>query len=356
MRSPVRVVVGVAILVAAVAAGIVLQPEGSGQAVETDAMARTAVVPTETVEVTRRDLSEEVKLTGTVQFEEARALPIDADGLITSAPQQDDIVRPGDELIRINDEPVTLAEGSVPLYRQLRRVGRFEVDEANDKLGLQEGEDVAQLQRFLLSKGFDDEGRLEPDGIFGLTTERAVKAWQKDVGVPATGKVDRSQLVFVDGPLRVDAAPEVGMRFDQVTVGAVTPSVQFEVTNRQRPFFAEGTQVSIESDAGVAPGIVTSLKRTTGADGSARHAVKVEFVSDAPAEVETTEIVSSRVLAENVTTVPVRALVALAEGGWAVQVETATGLELTGVELGTVVDGIAEIEGLDEGTLVVVPA
>ena len=355
MSRRIGTVVGLMILVAAVAAGIMLRPDGS-EAVETNATARNAVVPTETVEVSRRDLSEEVKLTGTVSHGEARPLPIEADGLVTSAPSQNDVVRPGDELIRINDRPVTLAEGSVPLYRELRRVGRFEVDEAGDKLGLQEGDDVAQLQRFLLAEGFDDEQRLEADGIFGITTERAVKAWQKELGVPATGKVDRSQLVFVEGPLRVDSAPEVGMRFDQVSVGAVTPSVHFEVTNRQRPFFAEGTRVSIVSDAGDSAGVVASLKRTTGADGSARHEVKVEFVADAPADVETAEVVSTRILAEDVTTVPVRALVALAEGGWAVQVETDAGLELTAVELGTVIDGFAEIEGLDDGTPVVVPA
>ncbi len=356
MSGRIRVAVGLALVLAATAAGILLWPDANGAEVETSATARTAMVPTETIEVTRRDLSEEVKLTGTVSHGEANSLPIDADGLVTSAPSQDDIVQPGDELIRIDDRPVTLAEGSVPLYRELRRIGRYEVDEAGDRLGLQEGEDVAQLQRFLLSKGFDDEERLEADGIFGITTERAVKAWQKDLGVPATGKVDRSQLVFVDGPRRVDAAPEVGMRFDQVTVGAVTPSIQLEVSSRQRPFFTEGTSVSIESDAGEAPGIVTELKRTTGADGSTRHAVTVEFVADAPAGLETTDVVSTRILAENVTTVPVRALVALAEGGWAVQVETDDRLQLTAVDLGTVVDGMAEIDGLDEGTLVVVPA
>lgn len=356
MSGRIRVALGLTLVLAATAAGILLRPDGDSEAVETGAAARTAMVPTETVEVTRRDLSEEVKLTGTVSHGEAHSLAIEADGLVTSAPAQDDIVRPGDELIRINDRPVTLAEGSVPLYRELRRIGRFELDEAGDKLGLQEGEDVAQLQRFLLSKGFDDEERLEADGIFGITTERAVKAWQKDIGVPATGKVDRSQLVFVDGPLRVESAPDVGMRFDQVTVGAVTPSIELEVTSRQRPFFTEGTRVSIESDAGEAAGLVTEAKRTTGADGSARHAVKVEFVAEAPTDVETTDVVSTRVLAENVTTVPVRALVALAEGGWAVQVEADDRLQLTAVELGTVVDGMAEIDGLEEGTLVVVPA
>jgi len=282
MSRRIGTAVGLLILVAAVAAGFVLRPDGS-EAVETSAAARNAVVPTETVEVSRRDLTEEVKLTGTVSHGEARPLPVEAEGLVTSAPSQDDVVGPGDELIRINDRPVTLAEGSVPLYRELRRVGRFEVDEAGDKSGLQEGEDVAQLQRFLLAEGFDDEERLEADGIFGITTERAVKAWQKELGV-------------------------------------------------------------------------TSLKRTTGADGSARHEVKVEFVADAPTDVETAEVVSTRILADDVTTVPVRALVALAEGGWAVQVETDAGLQLTAVELGSVVDGFAEIDGLDDGTPVVVPA
>lgn len=355
MSGRIRLATGLVLVAIAVAAGVIVQQNRSHEAVETTAPARNAVVPTDTVEVTRRDLSEEVTLTGTLSHGEARPLPIEVDGLVTSTRAQDDIVEPGDELLRVDDRPVTLAEGSVPLYRELRRVGRFEIDEANDKLGLQEGEDVAQLQRFLLSKGFDDEERLDADGIFGITTERAVKAWQKDVGLAATGRVDRSQLVFVDGPRRIDSSPEVGMRFDHVSVGEVEPTIRFNVSNRQRPFFAEGTQVSIESDAGEAAGVVTSLKRATGPDGSTQHEVVVEFVSSAPSDVETADVVSTRVLAENVTTIPVRALVALAEGGWAVQIETETGLELTAVELGKIVDGVAEIGGLDEGDTVVVP-
>lgn len=356
MRRRIAGSLGLICVAAAIAAGAIYLQGDSDESVETNSASRTAVVPTETVQVTRRDLTEDVGLTGTPNYGDPVVLPIDADGLVTSAPAANDVLGPGDELIRIDNRPITLAKGTTPLYRELLRVGRYDTDEAGDRLGLQEGDDVIQLQQFLIDAGFNDEDRLEVDGIFGLTTERSVKAWQRDVGLPATGKVDRSQLVFVREPVRVDAAPAVGTRFDQVSVGGVKPVVQFNVTSRQRPFFDEGIEVTIESDAGDLAGVVTSVKRTTGADGSTAHAVQVDFVDETvPADTETVKVISTRMRAENVTTVPVRALVALAEGGWAVQVETAAGLELTAVALGEVIDGIAEIEGIDEGTDVVVP-
>ncbi|MDW3175951.1 MAG: peptidoglycan-binding domain-containing protein [Acidimicrobiia bacterium] len=357
MKRPIYTLLALVGLVSLIGGTIWLLQMRSTETVEASVGARTAVLPTDTVEVTRRDLTEEVELNGTLSYGEPFALPIDADGIVTDPPSQDDVIEPGSTLIHVDNRPIVLAHGSVPLYRELRRVGRFEVDDAGDKLSLQEGDDVEQLQRFLLEEGFDDEGRLEVDGVFGITTERAVKDWQRSIERPATGRVDRSQLVFVDGSVRVESAPPIGGRFDQITVGAVRPIVQLDVSARQRAFFAIGAPVSIESDAGVATGTVTVAKRSAGADGSTRYAVEVEFDDESAGRgIESATVTSTRVLANDVTTLPVRALVALAEGGWAVQVEGPTGLQLTGVELGQVVDGIAEIVGLDEGTVVVIPA
>jgi peptidoglycan hydrolase-like protein with peptidoglycan-binding domain len=357
MRDRRRLLIGLLLIGAmAAAAVVVLNGRTTASADETRTEEQTAA-PAETVSVTRRDLREDLSLQGSLSHGDSRQLPIEADGIVTASPEQDTVLQPGDEAIRVDNRPVTLAEGGVPLYRELRGVNGNERDEANDRIGLQEGPDVEQLQRFLIDAGFDDDERLEVDAIFGLTTERAVKAWQKDVGHPATGRIDRSQLVFIDEPVRVESSPLVGSRFDEIRVGMVRPIVTLEVSNRQRPFFQEGTAVSIETDAGVAEGQVTGLKRTTGPDGSTRHSVEIEFSgSGVPTDAETAEVTSTRIIAENVTTVPVRALVALSEGGWALQVESPDGAQLTSVQLGDVVDGIAEITGLDEGTAVVVPS
>lgn len=321
------------------------EPVVSQQAAESDS-----------VVVTRRDLIEEVEINGRVGHGRESTLPIEASGLVTETRASGDVVEPGESLLRVGDRPVTLAEGEQPLYRELRRVSSGERDDAGDKLGLQSGADVEQLQSFLLGAGFDDEGRLETDGTFGLTTQRAVKAWQRSVGHPATGKVDRSQLVFAAGELRIESMPLVGESFSEVTVTADVPTVTVSVTDKQRSFFGIGDEVTLTSTAGGTQGAVVSQKRTVGDDGSTRYEIEIE-ISDpvALAGSESVKVSATKTEASDVLVVPVRALIALAEGGWAVQVDGPSGSTLTGVELGSVVDGLAEISGIDEGATVVVP-
>jgi multidrug efflux pump subunit AcrA (membrane-fusion protein) len=61
--------------------------------------------------------------------------------------------------------------------------------------------------------------------------------------------------------------------------------------------------------------------------------------------------------AENVLAVPVEALLALSEGGYAVEVADESGVtHLVPVTVGVFADGMVEIEGdIDAGTRVVVP-
>ena len=55
----------------------------------------------------------------------------------------------------------------MPMYRDLRL--------ESPRL---EGYDVAQLQQFLITLGFDDDGAMTADGVFGTTTRNAVRDWQ----------------------------------------------------------------------------------------------------------------------------------------------------------------------------------
>ena len=63
------------------------------------------------------------------------------------------------------------------------------------------------------------------------------------------------------------------------------------------------------------------------------------------------------VVAEDALLVPASALLALAEGGFAVEVPTPDGTRLVAVDVGEVLDGRAEISGRDiaEGSQVVIP-
>ena len=354
-RSASILVTLVAIVVGAIFVIPKVQPGNDEVAAQTDS--DVSSTKTETVQVNKQNLEEKTTANGNVGHGKTRVLPIAANGVVTEAPEEGALVNPGDIIIRINDRPITLVAGEQPLYRELRRVGSGERDEAGNRVGVQKGPDVEQLQRFLLSEGFTDKDRLEVDGEFGLSTERAVKAWQAEVGHVATGKVDRSQVIFTIGQLRIDKAPSVGDDFTEVVVTGTTPTVSATVTDRQKSFFAIGSTVEVESTKGSTTGTVRSSERTIGDDGSDRHRIEIDLDAGGElGEVEVAKVTATKLISEEVLTVPVRALIALAEGGWAVQVDAADGVALKSVELGVVVDGLAEITGLEEGTEVVVPS
>ena len=92
-------------------------------------------------------------------------------------------------------------------------------------------------------------------------------------------------------------------------------------------------------------------------DESGATTIPVEVVVDGGTGLPTgspVDVVVSIVAATDVLTVPVEAVLALAEGGYAVEVRDGTTTHLVGVELGTFADGFVEITGdVAEGAEVV---
>lgn len=340
-----------ALAVGLIAGGIVLGPalgqDRSNGDTTAGEGATAAVLPTETV--TRGDLIESIDQVGTVGHGLAWDVPIQATGVVTASQERGTIVDPGEPLIHVAGQPVHLAEGSTPLYRELRY-------EALSSRRLK-GDDVAQLQRFLLGQGFDDAGRLEADGEFGRTTQRAVEAWQKDLGREQTGRVDRTQLIFNPGPVRIESAPRVGADFDRLEVTDAAQEVSARFDRDERPFVPVGAEVSLEIDDDESiTGTVTEVNSEVGDDGTAKLAVTIDPHSALPGEVERVTVEASRTRASDALIVPVRAVVALASGGYGLEVATPSGPELRRVELGVVVDDRVEVTGdLAEGDEVHVP-
>ncbi len=258
-------------------------------------------------------------------------------------------------------------------------------------LGVDPGEDVRALEENLMALGFDADGRLFVDDIFNETSAAAVEAWQISLGLEATGEVEDESLVYVPGPSQVttvvtdvgsDASPGIAL-FELTPLRAVETRVvsggvvEEEVTTQRVEVQAEiddrdlldvGTPVDIElpdgtevagevSKVGAVPVIVP-------AQGSqpAQSYVEVTIALADPvdpiwtgADVDV-EVVAE--LAEDVLTVPVSALLALVEGGYAVEVVQPDGTtNLVGVETGMFSDGYVEItgDGLSDGLTVVVP-
>ena len=178
----------------------------------------------DTVGIERGDLTSTSEFTGALGFGESWPLSLTADGIVTGARPLGTVVDFGESLIEIDDHRVFLVEGDVPMFRDLELTSPRVA-----------GEDVAQLQRFLIAQGFDRDGTLEADGVFDSDTRRAVMDWQEATWQQQTGRVTRSQMVFNPEPLRIAGDQRIGAVFEQLEVTAWEPTVTVDVANRDRP-------------------------------------------------------------------------------------------------------------------------
>lgn len=350
------------ILVAAVAVGVWLLADGRSNPNEPAAAASTEApeeATTEIVQVARQDLIESRKIDATLGFGTITPLPIQAEGTVTWAPAQGDLIGHGDLVVRLDNRPVYAVIGATPLYRELRLVPSFERDEANVLVGRQTGLDVAQLQAYLLELGFDDKGRLSVDAEFGPSTDRAVKAWQQSTGHAMTGRVDASQLLFLTSEVRVEGGDPVGQPFTGVSVTSTDTILTAFTDTTARPFFPVGTSVNVPTSGGDVEATVTSSKRTFSQDGGTAQSIQITVPDTPPEQLEpVVTLTGSQTRHDDVLTLPVRALLALTGGGWAVEVPDSSatgGTRLVAVELVDVVDVTAVVTGIEEGDDVVVP-
>lgn len=353
LRSNKKQLLGIGLVAAVIAImvsiGLQLGP-ASGQETDTSEPGTAVEVPLDTVPVERGDLSETKEAVGSVSYGDSWAAPIEPTGVVTKRHETGTVVEPGDSLIWVGNRPVLLAKGETPVYRTMELVaGR-----ASKQL---KGEDVKQLQEFLLSKGFDDKGRLTADGQFGVGTKRAVMAWQVDIGREKTGSVDRSQIAFHPSALRIESAQWIGANFESLSVTEGTQRITADFDNKSRPFLPVGATVELEDGEGNGrTGTITKVAPTIGDDGSQR--LRATITPDQPLSsgLERLNVTASRDVATDALIVPVRAIVALAGGGYAVEVDGPSGQTLTRVELGSVVDDLVEITGeLTESDRIVVP-
>jgi peptidoglycan hydrolase-like protein with peptidoglycan-binding domain len=341
-------------ILAVVALGLVAL--GCSPPVEDPAAAESgSSVDTELVSVTRQDVVEETRTQAAVGFGTRVELPIDAEGLVTWTPSPGSILTSGDMVVEVAGRPVFLVVGESPLYRPLRLVARSERDVAGVRLGPQTGQDVAQLQRFLVDQGFDDKGRLVVDELFGLSTQRAVKAWQTTVGHPATGIVDSSQMVFMTNEVLLQSEFIIGEAFRPVEVTGTGTVLQLNGPTTLRDFFPVGATVDVVAEPAVT-GVVNRSSRVSSDDGGVRQLIDIEVDGVNPNDLgQSVEVVGSAVRATDVLTIPVRALLAMSDGGWQVEVSSGGDVDRVEVVLIDVVGTTAIIDGLDEGTDVVIP-
>lgn len=335
--------------------GVIMASQGD-EPTESTPEADAPVVSSDlaTGEVERRTLTQSKEFNSAVAYGETFALPIAASGTVTRRPEKGSIIEPGQELLRIDNKPVFLAKGVMPMYREMKKT--LDVPVKGQKY--MRGYDVAHLQQFLLAAGFDENGKMTVTGDFDPATEKAVKAWQKSVGLAETGRVDRSQLIIHPNAVRVDSEMRIGSSFESLTVSAVDQTLTFNVASRDRGLIAINGDVDVSaSDGTTVTGTVTALERSIDDQGNSVIKATVQPDQPLPVEVTTAVVTVTDVLAEDAIAVPVRALLAVSQGGFAVELVTPGadgGGRLVRVEVGAVADGWAEVAGeIEPGTQIV---
>jgi peptidoglycan hydrolase-like protein with peptidoglycan-binding domain len=356
---------------------------GTGQASGAGGGSRVATAP-----VVRTSLANTVQVSGALGFAGSYTVANQMQGTAyTALPPPGQVVRRGHRLYEVDGSPVVLLYGPRPEWRDLF-------------LGVTPGPDVAQLDANLIALGYATPATLTVSDTFTAATSFAVQRWQAALGVTVTGVVPAGQVAYAPGPLRVASL--------DVTLGAAAqpgaavlagtsarPVVSAALPVSQEYLVRRGDQVSVTLPDGTRTvrGVITAISRVaiagasggggqpspgpdgvgdpgsrqSGSGGSGpggsgdtvevivrlAHPRAARGLDQAPV---TVNIVSAR--ASGVLAVPISALVALAGGGYAVQVITGGTAHLTGVHTGLFSSSLVQVSGpgLRAGLRVEVPA
>jgi len=353
-------VLGVALLAVGVVAALGLGGGNGGDGGNGPAARRSG--PAATVKVTRQTLVEAVTLPGVLGYGPATPVTSAAAGTVTWLPDIGTTVRRGGPLLRADDRPVILLYGALPMYRTL-------------SAGLS-GADVKQFERNLSLLGYRD---VVVDDTFSPATTAAVKRWQKSLKLPETGVVDRDRVIYAPDAVRISGqlvrvgAPATG---DVLQYTGGTRMVTVTADRAKAGWAAKDAKVDLSVPGGPpTPGTVTAVTAAapagsaadggsggtggSGGDGGNSVTITVAFAAqDALGTQAGAGVLVRHLLQEHrdVLTVPVNALLALAEGGYGVEVVTDRP-HIVAVQPGLFADGRVEITGagIEDGTVVGVP-
>ena len=276
-------------------------------------------------------------------------------GTVTGIAEEGSILGRGDTLVEIDREPVVLMFGDIPAFRTLA------VDV--------KGDDVFQLEENLVALGFGDEEGFVVDGDYDSATARAVTAWQVSVGASPDGVVNLGDVYFTPTTLRVGQnqvaiGDAVANGTPIMTTSVSSTFVTVELSTDDQDLVEVGDTVTVELPSGEQESaLVTEVGTVVLANqqGGTYFEMTVTLddpdaapgLDEAPVDVI---VVGDR--ADNALTVPVTALLALAEGGYAVEVVDAQGTTtLVAVDPGLFADGFVEVTStsLEPGMVVLVP-
>jgi peptidoglycan hydrolase-like protein with peptidoglycan-binding domain len=264
-------------------------------------------------------------------------------GVLTWLPVVGQTIGQGQRVYEVNGVPVTLWHGRKPFWRLLRS-------------GMDKGADVRELEQNLKDLGYFSG---TPDETFARSTATAVKKWQKGLGLERTGVVDPGAVVVLPSNIRVttlNGAPGGPAQGKLIEVSGSTRLITVKMPVTKVAEAPLGSQVKILLPDGAhttgkigSVGTVATAPPDSSSDGAASKTPTVDVLitpndpkaigklDGAPVTVAFTSQHRDNVLA-----VPIEALLALSEGGYAV--ETVDG-NLIKVDLGLFANGKVEVSG-----------
>ncbi|AEV85089.1 peptidoglycan-binding domain 1 protein [Actinoplanes sp. SE50] len=298
---------GAVAAVAVTAAGATLAVRGHRPA----APAPPAAPAVTTIQVRTMDLTDERTVPGTLGFGPARVVKGPGTGVITHLPETGRKTIRGRELYRVDDQPVIVIYGDTPLFRPLNKPGLS-------------GRDVLEVRQNLTALGYPARSLHPEVADAGLLA--AIKRWRGEDDLPGSG-IAPGGVVVLPGPSRVSEVraqagdPAEGPVLAVTATGAV---VSVPMSPADVATVRTGTAVTVIAPSGTAaPAKVTAIGRAvTGGEGGEAAKVDVTVTPDTPISAYDAAAVQVRIttlVRKGVLAVPVGALVALAEGGYALQ-------------------------------------
>ncbi|MDX6265109.1 MAG: hypothetical protein QOH84_6797 [Kribbellaceae bacterium] len=358
--------------------------------------------PAQTVEIVRANLSQAKDLGGQLGYGAGQTIKSHAEGTITWLPKIGGSLGRGEALFRVDDKPVVLFYGATPLFRTIGKATppadtpadtpgsppsappdssstRSSSTGSPPSSGLPstspsappstppakgadkpiEGPDVRVVKENLTALGFLP--KTTTNKLTSATT-KAIKKWQRSLDLEETGVIEPSSVIVLPGAVRVDSIKAMlgdPAAADVLGVTATDKVVTLPVDADSTQGISVGAKVKLTLPNGKATaGTIRSVGTDAApppsdgnpADGGKKAQVTALITLDqqaASAGVDSGPVTvtvpgPSR---KGVLVVPVAALLALREGGYAVQVVTGTTTALVGVKTGMFADGNVEITG-----------
>jgi hypothetical protein len=355
-------VIGVVVVLAAAGVAVAItKPFTSGGASHPGVVDNAD--PTGLQTVTRQDLSEQTQVSATLGYAGSYSVVNQAQGTVTELPVVGQVVSQGQVLYEVNGAPVVLLYGNTPAYRSLSEGTSTAVT----------GTDVAELNAGLVALGYVTSAEI-PSGTdeFTYWTKVGVEKLQGALGVTENGTLALGEAVFEPSAVRVTtisatlggaAQPEQPV----LTATSTTRQVSIALDADQQSEVAVGDKVTITlPNNETTPGVISSVGSvaTAGQNGGSPTITVLVNPTDPAAtgdwDQAPVNVTITTGSVTNALVVPVDALLAQTDGGYAVEVVGTDGIHhLVAVTLGLFDDGdgLVQVIGtsLMAGQQVVVP-